>query len=231
VNEREIWRLTCFRNTAVHLTMVLENEFAEVATLLEYAARHAGFDAIREMQAARDAMMKFINVLDGIETPKEEKQVFESLRQLFSSAPSQGNSHGVAVQAEPQKEQPKPMFTSEEEAVLRRLIAENTPLARPVIDPITKGHNPPTGDYLQRELAKCRPIETIDLEKDWPVINRLRNAGVLKNGEKVGEFYARTSIGRAQILAMSNEELQKAASLADERNLADGGFRTFAEAR
>lgn len=67
MTEREAWKLECFRNTAVHLTMVLEDAFAEVAMLLSYEARTSGFDSVRKMRSARDAMMKFIDVLDGVE--------------------------------------------------------------------------------------------------------------------------------------------------------------------
>jgi len=122
---------------------------------------------------------------------------------------------------------------SQQEQTLKRLVAENTPLPRPVVDH-NKSHHPSTGDFLAREFAKCTRIETIDPEQDYQVINILRSAGVLQKGEKLMQFFARTGIGRAQILTMSKDDLRKAVALADQRNAEDGGFqppKAFTEAQ
>lgn len=69
--EKRAWKLQCSRNTFVHLTMVLEETFAQAAPLLKDAdIRGAGFDAIEKLQAARDGMMAFINALEGVEYQK-----------------------------------------------------------------------------------------------------------------------------------------------------------------
>jgi len=202
VTPRQEWQLECFRNSMCHLTKVLEDEFAAVFSILKsYETRHAGFDAVRDMRAARDSMMTFINGLDGVESTKLTEE--------------------------------KSMFSPHEEQTLKRLAAENTPLSRPVVDH-NKSHHPATGDFLAREFAKCTRIETIDPEQDYEVINILRSAGVLQKGERVMEFFARTGIGRAQILTMTKDEIKKAVTLADKRNAEDGGFqppKTFTEAQ
>jgi hypothetical protein len=123
------------------------------------------------------------------------------------------------------------MLTPQEESVLRRIVQEHTPMTRP---PVKHGQQPvvDTDAWLQREFAKCEKLRPVNPEEDWPVINRLRDAGVLKKGEKVMEFFARTLIGRAQVLTMSKDELKNAVALADERNANDGGYRppqTFSE--
>lgn len=113
------------------------------------------------------------------------------------------------------------MFTSQEEIVLRRIVQENTPLSRPIIDH-GKTHNPVSGDYLTRELARCTPIHTVNPEEDYAVINKLRDAAVLKHGERLMEFFARTGLGRAQLLAMSIKEIQNFVRQAEANNAADG---------
>jgi hypothetical protein len=73
LTEKQKWKLEVARNTFTHITMVLEETFVEVFKLIERTeTRHAGFDAIKKMQAARDEMMTFINALDGVENKKGE---------------------------------------------------------------------------------------------------------------------------------------------------------------
>jgi|SRR5215469_12929651 len=117
----------------------------------------------------------------------------------------------------------KNMFSASEEQTLKRLAAENTPMSRPAVDH-SKIHNPPTGDFLARELARCKPAANVDPEQDWEVKNKLRSAGVLRQNERVMQFFARTGIGRAQILSFSKDELRKAVALADARNASEGDF-------
>ncbi len=40
----------------------------------------------------------------------------------------------------------------------------------------------------------------------------------MKKGERMGQWYSRTQIGRAQVLAMSKDEIALAVRRADERN-------------
>jgi hypothetical protein len=124
------------------------------------------------------------------------------------------------------------MFSSHEEQTLRRLVAEHTPLPKPITD-LGKVHNPATGDYLTRELARCKPIQSVNPEEDYATINKLRDAGVLKKGEKVMEFFARTGLGRAQLLSMNKMEIQDFVLQAEANNATDGiqPPKAFAEVR
>jgi hypothetical protein len=80
LTEKQKWKLEVARNTVTHITMVLEETFVAVFKLIESTdLRHAGFDAIKKMQAARDEMMIFINALDGVENKKgEERNMHDS---------------------------------------------------------------------------------------------------------------------------------------------------------
>lgn len=72
MTEKQKWKLEVARNTVTHITMVLEDTFVDVFKLIEATdTRHAGFDAIKKMQEARDEMMTFINALDGVENEKK----------------------------------------------------------------------------------------------------------------------------------------------------------------
>src|SRR5208337_2321919 len=83
MTEQQSWKLECFRNSMCHLTKVLEDEFVEAFPLIkEFDTRHAAFDAIAAMQSARDSMMRFLDLLDGVELVKEKK-VFDSFRNIF----------------------------------------------------------------------------------------------------------------------------------------------------
>jgi hypothetical protein len=111
------------------------------------------------------------------------------------------------------------MLTPAEEATLKRLAAEHTPMSRPAVD-LRKAQQPDTGDYLQRELARCEKIVTVNAEEDFTVINRLRDANVLGKKERLMEFFSRTGLGRAQLLSMSKSAIQSFVRQA-EANTAD----------
>jgi hypothetical protein len=74
LTEKQKWKLEVRRNTVCHITSVFAETLAEIAALLEYEPRHAGFDAIKKMQEARDEMMIFIDALDGVENKKREER-------------------------------------------------------------------------------------------------------------------------------------------------------------
>lgn len=97
-------------------------------------------------------------------------------------------------------------------------------MSRPAVK-YSEQRQPDVGDYLQRELARCEKIHTVNPNEDYAVIAALNKAGVLNKGEKVMQWFARTLIGRHQVLSMTKDELKKAVTLADERNANDGGFQ------
>lgn len=114
-------------------------------------------------------------------------------------------------------------LTPNEENVLRRIVAENTPM--PVLNPTPEptGYQERHGGIsqlvdaeLKRRPGKLQPSNP----NDDPAVER-RVKHVVKRDETLTEFYARVGLGRAQILSMSRDEIARFAEHA-EQNAADG---------
>jgi hypothetical protein len=72
-------------------------------------------------------------------------------------------------------------------------------------------------DMLDRQMQHARknPVKTNDLEADSQYRELI--AHVLKPNEKLGEFVARTGLGKMQALGMSKEEITRFVQVAEER--------------
>jgi hypothetical protein len=118
------------------------------------------------------------------------------------------------------------MLTPQEEATLKRLAAEHTPLARPpqLSHPSQSQPRGSVDTLVRREIAKGK-LQTVDLDTDYGIINILRDAGVLDKKETLGSFYSRTGLGRAQIIAW-RKDLKKIRAFVQqvEKNDKDQGF-------
>ena len=68
------------------------------------------------------------------------------------------------------------------------------------------------GDLIQSYKSAGKPVAH-DINTDAEIEKRV--AHVLKRGEKLGQFYSRTLLGRAAILTMSKEEITRAVALAE----------------
>jgi hypothetical protein len=112
------------------------------------------------------------------------------------------------------------MLSEHEEQVLRRIARENMPLPRQQA-PTNTNPGPSTANYIAEQMRRCKPAADTDPNLDYAVISILTRAGVLKKGDKLTQFYARTGIGPSRLRLMSAAEIRRAVELADERNLAD----------
>ena len=107
-------------------------------------------------------------------------------------------------------------LTATEEAALRLLARDNPlPLARPAVQ-YREAPAVGWGDLIDRALAKGK-MWVQNWDEDWEVLNRVKH--VMKKGEKLGQFYSRTCLGRASILRMTKDEITQAVALAEKNNL------------
>lgn len=108
------------------------------------------------------------------------------------------------------------MLTPQEEATLKRLARENPPpLFRPDVQYVEE-KVVSWNDLVYRSLAAGK-LQTVNLDDDHEIVHRVKHT--MKKGEHLGQWYARTQIGRAQILQMDKDAITKAVVLADQRNL------------
>ena len=63
---------------------------------------------------------------------------------------------------------------------------------------------------------KLPKMTVVDLENDHEVISRVKHT--MLRGEKLGQWYARTLIGRAEILKMTRDEISNRVAMADRNN-------------
>ena len=84
-----------------------------------------------------------------------------------------------------------------------------------------------TESYVAREMEKVTGrIPQYNPNKNDELLARVKH--VLKKGERLMEFYARTSIGPCDIMSLSKDELKRRVELCDQ-NQHDAGLRkTFA---
>lgn len=62
-----------------------------------------------------------------------------------------------------------------------------------------------TATTVGRMIRSAAKMKVVDPNEDEDVEKRVRHC--LGRGEKLGQFYSRTGLGRAQILAMSRSEI------------------------
>jgi hypothetical protein len=108
------------------------------------------------------------------------------------------------------------MFSPQEEATLKRLARENPP---PLFRPDVQYKEEPAvgwNDLVYRSLAAGK-LRAVNLDEDHEIVHKVKHT--MKKGEHLGEWYARTQIGRAQILQMDKDEITHAVARAEQRNL------------
>ena len=110
------------------------------------------------------------------------------------------------------------MLTEREESVLKRIVAENTPLPRA---PIKTGYQPsgPSMEQLLGDLTnRASKMTVFDMEDDHYLRSKIEFS--MKKKETIGQWFSRTGIGRSQALAMSKDEIKRHIAVA-EANAAD----------
>jgi hypothetical protein len=109
------------------------------------------------------------------------------------------------------------MLTPQEENVLKEIARNNTPLARPTVKHgYVRVNTSATLDEMAKASARRGKMQVQDLNDDSAVMSKLERAGVLRKNEKLGQFYARTGLGRASILEWSPGEIKRFVEVREE---------------
>jgi hypothetical protein len=114
------------------------------------------------------------------------------------------------------------MLTPHEESVFKEWVKNHTPLQRPQtqVKQVERSVESVTR-WVDQMFARCGgKMKTQNINEDNEVESRVKHT-MLKN-ERLGEWYARTLIGKAQVLTMSKAEITRAVELANARNAEDG---------
>jgi hypothetical protein len=118
-----------------------------------------------------------------------------------------------------QKGELKMSLTPQEESVLKRLAQENMPLARPSTPP-ARQQGFSLENYLVAQFKKLKKMVMVNPNEDWGVIGRVKHT--FKQGELLSQWYARTGLGRAQLLTMSKDQITRFVATAEENFERDG---------
>src|SRR5258708_23791419 len=111
------------------------------------------------------------------------------------------------------------MITPGEENFLRRFIREHTPMAVSPGPPV-----PPPRDFsndaqIDAQIDRMSKLKAVDADDDHEM--KMRVGHTLRPGEKLGQWYARTGLGRVQALAMTKDEITRFVELRDADNTDD----------
>src|SRR5260221_10372535 len=111
------------------------------------------------------------------------------------------------------------MITPSEESFLRRFIREHSPLVTSPGPPVPPPHDHSAEGTIDAQVDRMSKLKAVDPDDDHEV--KMRVGHTLRPGEKLGQWYARTGLGRAQALAMSKEQIIRFVELREADNTDD----------